>query len=128
MAEEYFDPIPIFSVNLFQNEPLGKESLKKFGADIYGGHDPIEHFYRERPYEFQQKDGEFFIRIKLPFLTKEEVELNRLPEEMVIRIGGFKRHILLPRYVSNYNDVKAKMDGTYLNIIFGGKKDGKEKA
>ena len=128
LAEEYFDPIPIFSVNLFQNEPLGKESLKKFGADIYGGHDPIEHFYRERPYEFQQKDGEFFIRIKLPFLTKEEVELNRLPEEMVIRIGGFKRHILLPRYVSNYNDVKAKMDGTYLNIIFGGKKDGKEKA
>ena len=128
LAEEYFNPIPIFSVNLFQNEPLGKERLKKFGADIYGEHDPIEHFYRERPYEFQQKDGEFFIRIKLPFLTKEEVELNRLPEEMVIRIGGFKRHILLPRYVSNYKDVKAKMDGTYLNIIFGGKKDGKEKA
>ena len=128
LAEEYFNPIPIFSVNLFQNEPLGKESLKEFGADIYGGHDPIEHFYRERPYEFQQKDGEFFIRIKLPFLTKEEVELNRLPEEMVIRIGGFKRHILLPRHVSNYKDVKARMDGTYLNIIFGGKKDGKEKA
>jgi len=128
LAEEYFSPVPIFSVNLFQNEPLGKESLKKFGADIYGDHDPTEHFYTERPYEFDRRDGKFFIKIKLPFLSKEEVELNRLPEELVIRIGGFKRHILLPRYVSTYRDVTAKMDGTFLNIIFGGKKDGKEKA
>jgi arsenite-transporting ATPase len=128
LAEEYFSPVPIFSVNLFQNEPLGKESLKKFGADIYGEHDPTEHFYTERPYEFDRRDGKFFIKIKLPFLTKEELELNRLPEEMVIRVGGFKRHIPLPRYVSTYEEVTAKIDGTFLNIIFGGNRDGKEKA
>ena len=127
LAEEYFNPVPIFPVVLFQNELLGKERLKKFGEDIYGEHDPTEHFYTERPYEFNRKDGKFFIKIKLPFLTKEEIELNRLPEEMVIRVGGFKRHILLPRYVSTYKDVTAKIDGTYLNIIFGGNRDGKEK-
>jgi len=127
LAEEYFNPVPIFPVNLFQSEPLGKENLKKLGADIYGERDPTGHFYTERPYEFHRKDGQFCIRIKLPFLTKEEVELNRLPEEIVIRIGGFKRHIPLPRYVSSYKGIKAKMDGNYLNIIFGGKKDGKEK-
>ncbi|TET95269.1 MAG: ArsA family ATPase [Desulfobacteraceae bacterium] len=127
LAEEYFSPVPIFHVVLFQNEPLGKERLKKFGEDIYGEHDPTEHFYTERPYEFNRKDGKFFIKIKLPFLTKEEIELNRLPEEMVIRVGGFKRHILLPRYVSTYKDVTAKIDGTYLNIIFGGNRDEKEK-
>jgi len=127
LAEEYFNPVPIFPVNLFQDEPLGKENLKKLGADIYGEHDPTGHFYTEQPYEFHQKDDQSFIRIKLPFLTKEEVELSRLPEEIVIRIGGFKRHIPLPRYVSTYKDVRAKMDGSYLNIIFGGKKDGKDK-
>ncbi len=127
LAEEYFSPVPIFHVVLFQNEPLGKERLKKFGEDIYGEHDPTEHFYTERPYEFNRKDGKFFIKIKLPFLTKEEIELNRLPEEMVIRVGGFKRHIPLPRYVSAYKDVTAKTDGTYLNIIFGGNRDEKEK-
>jgi len=128
LAEEYFNPVPIFPVVLFQNEPLGLERLKRFGEDIYGDRDPTEHFYTERPYEFSQKDGKFFIKIKLPFLTKEEVELNRLPEEMVIRVGGFKKHILLPRYVSTYKDVTAKIEGTYLNIIFGGKNDGKEKS
>jgi arsenite-transporting ATPase len=127
LAEEYFNPVPIFPVNLLKNEPLGRKNLKKLGANIYGKHDPAKHFYTEVPYEFLHKDGQFFIRIKLPFITKEEVELNRLAEEMVIRIGGFRKHILLPRYVAAYKDVKAKMDGNYLNIIFGGKKDGKEK-
>ena len=127
LAEEYFSPVPIFPVNLFQNEPLGKEDLRRIGAEIYGEHNPTQHFYTERPYEFHHKDGQFLIRIKLPFLAKEEVELNRLPEEIVIRIGGFKRHILLPRYVNAYKGVRARMDGNYLNIIFGGKKDGKEK-
>jgi arsenite-transporting ATPase len=128
LAEEYFNPVPIFPVVLFQNEPLGKKRLKQFGRNIYGEHDPTEHFYTERPYEFNRRDGKFFIKIKLPFLTKEEVEVNRLPGEMVIRVGGFKKHILLPRYVSTYKDVTAKIEGTYLNIIFGGKNDGKEKS
>jgi len=43
-------------------------------------------------------------------------------------VGEFKKHILLPRHVSAYKDVKAKMDGSYLDIIFGGKKDGKEES
>jgi arsenite-transporting ATPase len=127
LAEEYFSPVPIFPVLLFQNEPLGLDKLKRFGEDIYGKRDPIKHFYTERPYEFSQKDGKFFIKIKLPFITKEEVELHRLPEEMVIRVGGFKRHILLPRHVSTYKDVTAKIDGTCLNIIFGGRRNGEEK-
>lgn len=127
LAQEYFNPVPIFPVDLFKNEPLGRGNLRKLGANIYGDRDPTRHFFTEKPYEFHQKDGQFFIRIKLPFLTREEVELNRLPEEIVIRIGGFRKHILLPRYVASYRDVKAKMDGKYLNVVFGGKDDGKEK-
>ena len=127
LADEYFSPVPIFPVLLFQNEPLGLERLKQFGEDIYGEQDPTEHFYTERPYEFSKKDGNFIIKIKLPFITKEEVELHRLPDETVIRIGGFKRHILLPRYVSTYKDVMAKIDGACLNIIFGGRRNGKGK-
>ena len=128
LAEEYFSPVPILPVNLLQSEPLGKENLAKLGANIYGEHDPTQHFYHDQPYEFQQRNGQFIIRIKLPFISKETIELNRLPEEVVVRVGEFKKHILLPRHVSAYKDVKAKMDGSYLDIIFGGKKDGKEES
>ena len=128
LAEEYFSPVPILPVNLLQSEPLGKRNLAKLGADIYGEHDPTQHFYHDQPYEFQQENGQFIIRIKLPFISKETIEVNRLPEEVVVRVGEFKKHILLPRRVSAYKDVKAKMDGSYLDIIFGGNKDGKEES
>ena len=128
LAEEYFSPVPIFPVGLLQHEPLGEEKLRRLGAGIYGDQDPTQHFFEDQPYEFHQQDGQFTMRIKLPFVSKEEVELNRLADEMVIRIGGFKKYIPLPRHVAAYKDVKARMDGAYLNIIFGGKKDGKGKA
>jgi arsenite-transporting ATPase len=128
LAEEYFSPVPIFPVRLLQHEPLGEEKLRRLGAVIYGDQDPTQHFFEDQPYEFHQQDGQFTMRIKLPFVSKEEVELNRLVDEMVIRIGGFKKHVPLPRHVAAYKDVMARMDGAYLNIIFGGKKDGKGKA
>jgi arsenite-transporting ATPase len=128
LAEEYFSPVPIFPVDLSRNEPLGKENLLKLAEEIYGGHDPTQHFYQDWPYEFSQRDGRVFIKMKLPFITNAEVEINRLPGEIVIRIGGFKRHILLPRHVASYREVTAKMDKDSLYIIFGGKGNGGKKA
>jgi len=106
---------------------LGEEKLRRLGAGIYGDQDPTQHFFAEQPYEFLQQDGQFTMRIKLPFVSKEEVKLDRLADEMVIRIGGFKKHIPLPRHVATYKDVKGKMEGAHLNIMFGGKRDGKGK-
>ncbi len=125
-AESYFSPVPIFPVRLFQGEPLGPENLLKLADDIYGDEDPSRHFYTGRPYEFVEKNGQVLIRVQLPFIGREEVELNRLPDEIIVRIGGFKRNIALPKHVAAYPEVKATMEGNYLNIVFGGKKDGKQ--
>ena len=125
-AEECFSPIPIFPVSLLQAEPLGKEGLTKLAEDIYGERDPTDHFFKDWPYEFSQEQGRAGIKMKLPYITKEEVEIHRLPEEIVIRIGGFKRHILLPRRLAAYKETTARMDKGYLHITFGGKGNGKE--
>jgi len=60
------------------------------------------------------------LKLKLPFITKKDVELNKLFDELIIRIGSFKRHILLPKQVATFDAVKAKIDGQHLNIIFKG--------
>ncbi|MBW1692478.1 MAG: hypothetical protein JRJ70_17420, partial [Deltaproteobacteria bacterium] len=78
------------------------------------------------PYEFSQEDGKVHIKMKLPYITKEEVEVHRLADEIVIRIGGFKKHILLPRHLAAYKDITAKMDKDCLHIVFGGKGNGKK--
>ena len=54
--------------------------------------------------------------------------LNRsfpaVSEELVIRVGSFKRHILLPRQVAASQSIKARLEGQDLSIIFKGEDHG----
>ena len=126
-AAEFFNPVPIFPVNLFSGEIVGYDHLRDLADQIYADRNPLERFYKEEPYQLIKENSNYCLKMKLPFISKNDVELNKLHEELVIRIGGFKRHILLPRQVASLNSVTAKMEGEYLNVVFEGDDHGREK-
>lgn len=117
-AEAYFSPIPLFPVNLFRGEVLGFDSLKALADQIYKERNPLERFFDGEPYSFVKVNGKYQLRVKLPFIGKGDVELNKISDELIIRVGSFKRHFLLPRQVAASNSVKAKLDGEYLSVHF----------
>jgi len=126
-AAEFFNPVPIFPVNLFSGEIVGFDDLQELAGQIYADRNPLERFYTEEPYQLIKENNNYHLKLKLPFISKKDVELSKLYEELVIRIGGFKRHILLPRQVASLNSVSAKMEGEYLNIVFEGDEHAREK-
>jgi len=126
-AAEFFNPVPIFPVNLFSGEIIGYDYLRDLADQIYADRNPLERFYTEEPYQLIKEDSNYRLKLKLPFISKEDVVLSKVYEELVIRIGGYKRHILLPRQVASLNSVTAKMEGEYLNIVFEGDDHGREK-
>ena len=117
-AEAYFSPIPLFPVNLFRGEVLGFDSLKALADQIYKDKNPLERFFDGEPYSFVKTNGKYQLRVKLPFIGKGDVDLNKISDELIIRVGSFKRHIMLPRQVAASNSVKAKLDGEYLSVHF----------
>jgi len=117
-AETYFSPIPLFPVNLFRGEVLGFDSLKALADQIYKERNPLERFFDGEPYSFVKVNGKYQLRVKLPFIGKGDVDLNKISDELIIRVGSFKRHIMLPRQVAASNSVKAKLDGEYLSVHF----------
>jgi arsenite-transporting ATPase len=119
-AQEYFNPVPIFPVNLFSGEILGYDNLKSLAAQIYGEKNPVGRFFSEEPYNLVKEGENYRLRLKLPFILKKDVDLNKTYDELIIRIGGFKRHVLLPRPVASLNSVKAVLEGQYLDILFEG--------
>jgi arsenite-transporting ATPase len=119
-AEEYFSPIPLFPVNLFRDEVLGYESLKSLAGQIYGSKNPLDRFFEGEPYNLFKKNGEYRLVMRLPFLTKKDVELSRVSDELIVRVGSFKRHVLLPRQVAAAKEVKARMEDRHLYIHFRG--------
>lgn len=117
-AESYFSPIPLFPVDLFRGEVLGFDSLKALADQIYKERNPLERFFDGEPYSFVKVNGKYQLRVKLPFIGKGDVELNKISDELIIRVGSFKRHVLLPRQVAASNSVRAKLDGEYLSVHF----------
>ncbi len=124
-AEEYFSPIPTFHVNLFKEEILGYDSLKRLADQIYEKRNPLELFFEGRPYSLLKEDGDYLLMMKLPFIEKEDVQLNRVSDELIVRVGSFRRHVLLPRHVAALEEVKAEFKDQYLFIHFRGEDHGK---
>jgi len=120
LTEEYFSPIPVFPVNLLKGEVLGHEKLKGLADEIYGKRNPTDLFFRGEPYHLNKEAGGYQLMIKLPFLMKKDIELTKLADELIVRVGAFKRHLPLPRQVAASKSITAKMDGQLLYIHFKG--------
>jgi arsenite-transporting ATPase len=119
--EESFAPVPIWKLSLFPDEVLGIRSLERLGRELYGDKDPAGVYFDESPYRFKKVDGNYQLRLRLPFVTKEEVELYKKFDELIVRIGNFKRHVSLPQALTGSEPQGAAVQEGNLIITFGGK-------
>ena len=65
--------------------------------------------------------------MKLHLLLSKSIELNKFSDELLVREGSFKKHLVLPRQVAAAKMVKAMLEGQYLLIYFKGDHHGQEK-
>jgi len=115
-----FEPIPVRTVNMLRDEVVGIERLNEMGTMIYGDSDPSSVLHKESPYEISEDNGGYNLRIKLPFVRKDYVDLFKEEGNLVIRIGPFKRHVFLPRMLVNLKPSGATLDDDTLTIRFAG--------
>jgi len=119
-TEQLFSPIPILKVPMLSNQVVGIADLSKLARETYHSLSPEQILYAETPYTFRKVKEDYFLDIKIPFLTKKEVELSKRNEELIVRIGGFKRHVLLPRNIAARQPSGAKIEQDKVVIRFGG--------
>jgi arsenite-transporting ATPase len=113
-----FDPIPVKTVNMLSDEVVGRKRLAEMGRLIYGESNPAEVLHSETPYEIQEYDGKYRLTMKLPFVSKQYVDLFKEQGELVIRIGSFKRHVYLPRALVQRKPSKASLEDNLLTVTF----------
>jgi arsenite-transporting ATPase len=118
-VEEFFSPVPVWRVPLFQDEVLGVERLKRLGRALYGNQDPAKRFFTEAPYRFRKVDGKYQLRLRLPFISSEDVKLHKKLDELIIRIGSLKRHVSLPQRMRHCEPICARVRDGELVIVFG---------
>jgi arsenite-transporting ATPase len=115
--EEYFAPVPVKQVPLFDREVLGRRRLEVLAAVLYPeGEDPAAPRRMDRPYMFEKRDGSYLVRLHLPFATKGEVSLFKKHDELVVEIGTLRRHIGLPTSMAALTPTRARLDNRILTV------------
>ena len=117
-AERYFTNVPIWKAYLFNDQVLGLDGLKKLGNQLYSEVDPIAFYQNEKAYEFSKDGDQYKISLLLPFIEKDEIQLAKSNDEVVVQIGGFRQHIPLPRSLTNKQPSGARLVENRLVITF----------
>jgi arsenite-transporting ATPase len=118
--EEGFAPLPILRAELAPGELVGVDALRAFGDSLYGDADPAAVLHAGEPLTVVRKGTGYELTLELPFADKDDLELGRRDDELLIRVGPHRRSLLLPDSLRRRPVGAASLrDGT-LRVTFAG--------
>jgi arsenite/tail-anchored protein-transporting ATPase len=116
---EAFGELPLLKAPLFGNEVSGLETLHKLAQELYGDRNPAQKLFDGTTHRIQSSgDGGFVLSVPLPFATKADLDLYRSRDELTLRVGPYRRNIVLPYALWDLEIGEARFDQSTLRIQF----------
>ncbi len=116
--EEGFAPLPVLRVELAPNELVGLDALRSFADDLYGDLDAAASLHQGQSMHMQRREGKTTLALELPFAAKDELELGRLGDELLIRVGPYRRAVVLPDSLRRRTVLDASLKKGRLRVVF----------
>jgi arsenite-transporting ATPase len=116
LIEESFSPVPVFKARLFDREMYGLEALAALAEDVFDDEDPLRVFFQGAAHDIVKSNGGYEVVLNLPLVDKKSVDLSKKGTELLIRIGGYKRNVLLPDSMVSLRAAGAKIEGDKLRV------------
>ena len=90
-------PLPVQLSPYRASEPVGLEALTELGEELYGGEDPgADAADAEDLIGLERSTDGFVLSIALPLARRDEVDLARAGDELVVTVAGHRRVLALP--------------------------------
>jgi arsenite-transporting ATPase len=118
-VHESFDPVPILSARLFDREMVGVGLLQQMGNEVYGELGAADILYRDEPIRVRKRGTGYVMTMRLPFTSRDDMDVHRRGEELFVRVGAYKRNLILPQSLKRMTVREANFAGDQLEILFG---------
>jgi arsenite/tail-anchored protein-transporting ATPase len=118
IIEESFAPLPIRHVPMFSQEVVGMGMLHKMAEALFAGDDPAQVFYTGKAQTIEKRKDDYVLKVPLPLASRDAVDLTRLGDELIVRIGNQRRNLILPRVLVDREVAEAKLEDGQLSIRF----------
>lgn len=114
--EDSFGDVKIFRSFLTEEEPTGLDKLLQFGEKLYGKDDPYEIYFSGSPIEYLRENGQNIVKLRLPFASKENLNLFNKGGELVIEMDNWRRVFYLPHTFADKSPESAEFINKHLLI------------
>jgi arsenite-transporting ATPase len=115
-----FAPVPVLRAPYFEEEVVGAAMLDRLGDAAFAGVDAAALLHRALTQELVVSEDEALLRLDLPFADKGDISLKKIGLELVVRVDGHKRTLMLPPALDDYRPSGAAFEGGSLQVTFDG--------
>ena len=101
-AAASFQPVPVLRAGYADGEPVGVEALTAFGERLLGpaaewsAADVLAPAPEPAGLDVERVDGGFVLGLSVPLASREELELGRRGDDLVVTVSGRRRVVALP--------------------------------
>jgi arsenite/tail-anchored protein-transporting ATPase len=118
LVRSAFSPVPILQAPFFDQEVIGPAMLDRLGDELFDGCEAGGLLYEELSQELVANNGSATLRLAIPFVEKADIDLKKIGLEVIVRVGGQKRTIILPPAMAAYRPRTARFEGGALEVLF----------
>lgn len=117
-VRETFSPVPVLQAPMFGEEVVGEPMLDRLGDALFDGTDPAAVLHRGLSQELELSAERATLRLTLPFAAEGDVALKRVGHDLVVRVDGMKRTLVLPPALADYRPGNATLADGALTVTF----------
>mgnify|MGYP000420096874 CR=1 FL=1 len=116
---EAFGELPLFKAPLFGGEVSGLDRLRALGDALYGDTNPAQNLFTGRTHQIETIDKDHYrLNVPLPFADKKDLDIYRSRDELTLRVGPYRRNIVLPYALWDLEIADARFESSTLKIQF----------
>lgn len=119
--KESFEPVPLLTARLFEQEMVGFDLLTRMGEEVYGDADATQVLHVDEPIRVRKQGRWYILSLQLPFTDREQLDIHRRAEELLVRVGSYKRTLVLPHALQRLEVREARFVEDRLEIRFSEK-------
>ncbi len=116
--EAAFAPVPVLRAPYFETEVQGPQMLDRLGAALFGDRDAAAVLHRRLTHELDVGEHAATLRLDLPFAEKGAISLKKIGLELIVRVDGHKRTIMLPPGLGGFRPSGAAFENGALEVTF----------
>jgi arsenite-transporting ATPase len=117
-VRDAFSPVPVLCAPYFPEEVLGPDGLDELGVALFDGLDAAAVLHEKLTQELVVSERGATLRLDLPFAQRGDIALRKIGQELVVRVDGQKRTLMLPPALAGHEPARARFADGALHVTF----------